>query len=125
MTGDYIDSLRNVKEFLSDAAFAIVNDNFLLCNRKDQRNVPTLTELDYDDDDIKKELLSLTEADYVYSTPDKKKPHEADYFVFGKIINKKGVYIKVKLKENKKKSTFVFCMSFHFADKSFPGFPYI
>jgi hypothetical protein len=42
-------------------------------------------------------------------------------FVFGKIINNKLVYIKLKIKENQNK--YILCVSFHYA-KDEMNFPY-
>ncbi len=126
MSMNYVDSLSNVHEFLGEVASAIVSDKFRMSGRRDEANTETLLELGYDNEDIKKELLSLTEKEYAYSTPDMnpKFQHEKPYHIFYKVINGKGVYIKIKLKKNPSNTAFVFCMSFHFARDVIVSFPF-
>lgn len=122
-SGDkFIDVLEIIIKFLKDIREPLIRDNFLLQKRKDGANDQTLLDLDFDRDDIIREILSLVIEDYVYSIPDMIKPHEESYKVFHKIIKSKEIYIKIKLKQVKDK--FVYCMSFHEARYSETNFPH-
>jgi hypothetical protein len=80
----------------------------------------TMNELEYDSEDIKRELMNLTVADYIENIKDSKHPGRNDFHVFGKCISGKEVYIKEKLRTNLK----VFCISFHFAEFPLKARPY-
>lgn len=73
----------------------------------------TLIELDYDADDVIKALDELTVSEYSETLFDQRNDQPPLLFVFGKIIQGKQVYIKVKVKHIKQ--AFVLCVSFHFA----------
>lgn len=122
-SGDkFIEVFEIIIKFLKDIREPLIRDNFLLQKRNDGANDQTLLDLDFDRDDIIREILSLVVDDYVYSMPDVIKPHEESYKVFHKIIKSKEIYIKIKLKQVKDK--FVYCMSFHEARYSETNFPH-
>lgn len=95
--------LKELKDFLEKEDFNI-NEDIVLINKnktndKEHSTSYTLLDLEYDIDDINPPLL----------------------FVFGKNINGKIIYVKLKIKGNQKK--YVLCVSFHYArDKM--DFPY-
>ena len=78
-------------------------------------------DLDYDISDVANSLKELTIAEYSETKIDKDDPGTLPLFVFGKVINKKQVYVKLKTKETPKRH--IICVSFHYAkDKML--FPY-
>ena len=78
-------------------------------------------ELGIDDDCIKEYLKNLTLEEYVETCDDERNKKSNAYYVFGKIIMKRKVYIKVKIQSYDKK--IILCMSFHFAEDKM-RFPY-
>lgn len=78
-------------------------------------------ELGIDDDCIKEYLKNLTLEEYVETCDDERNKKSNAYYVFGKIIMKREVYIKVKIQSYDKK--IILCMSFHFAEDKM-RFPY-
>ena len=81
----------------------------------------TLLDLDYDIEDIADRLKELTVEEYSETKIDKDDLNPPLLFVFGKKINRKLVYIKLKIKGNRKRH--VLCVSFHYA-KDKMKFPY-
>lgn len=85
-------------------------------------NKKTLIDLDYDKEDVKKELISLKIEEYIESIEDKNTFFNDESFrVFVKKIKDINVYIKVKIRDIDKK--IVVCISFHRAQFDFK-FPY-
>ncbi|MGL6168717.1 MAG: type II toxin-antitoxin system MqsR family toxin [Fusobacteriaceae bacterium] len=122
-SGDkFIEILEIVMKFLTDIMEPLVRDGFLLQKRKDGANDQTLLDLDFDREDIIREILTLQVDDYVYSVPDVIKPNEEPYKVFHKMIKSKEIYIKIKIKHTKSK--FIYCISFHEARYSETKFPH-
>ena len=78
-------------------------------------------ELGIDDDCIKEYLKNLTLEEYVETCDDERNKKSNAYYVIGKIIMKRKVYIKVKIQSYDKK--IILCMSFHFAEDKM-RFPY-
>ena len=72
----------------------------------------TLLDLDYDTEDVVNRLKELTDKDDL---------NPPLLFVFGKDINSKLVYVKLKIKGDQQK--YVLCVSFHYA-KDKMAFPY-
>ncbi|MDL2302434.1 hypothetical protein LJC58_08780, partial [Lachnospiraceae bacterium OttesenSCG-928-D06] len=70
--------------------------------------------------DLKNELIALTLTDYKENMRDNKRPDSSPFFVFGKCIGGREVYIKEKLRNRTK----VFCISFHFARYPLKKSPY-
>lgn len=83
----------------------------------------TMLSLEYDTEDVKNELLSLSEKEYIETIKDDKDNNKPPFWVFGKDINKKDVYIKVKIRN--KATNKVFCVSFHYARYPFKAKPYL
>lgn len=89
---------------------------------KEKYSTPyTLLDLNYDSFDIADRLKELTIREYSETLFDRDDNHPPLLFVFGKDINDKQVYIKLKIKGNKGKR--VLCLSFHYAEKEMK-FPY-
>lgn len=78
-------------------------------------------DLDYDISDVADRLKELTIAEYSETKIDKDDPSVLPLFVFGKFINKKQVYVKLKIKGTPKRH--IICVSFHYA-KDTMLFPY-
>ena len=81
----------------------------------------TLLDLDYDIEDVIDRLKELTVEEYSETKIDKDDLDPPLLFVFGKNINRKLIYIKLKIKGDQKRH--VLCVSFHYA-KDKMKFPY-
>lgn len=81
----------------------------------------TLLDLDYDTEDVVNRLKELTVEEYSETKIDKDDLNPPLLFVFGKDINSKLVYVKLKIKGDQQK--YVLCVSFHYA-KDKMAFPY-
>ena len=77
--------------------------------------------LGYDNVDIVERLKTLCVKEYSETKIDKDNTHPPLLFVFGKVIDGKEVYIKIKLRERAKRD--IACISFHFA-KNKMEYPY-
>lgn len=78
-------------------------------------------DLDYDTWDVVNRLKELTVSEYSETKIDKDDLTPPLLFVFGKYINKKLVYIKLKIKGEQNRR--ILCVSFHYAKDSME-FPY-
>lgn len=120
-----------MKSILSNSEFDIERDIVLIrkkLNDDDQSPYTTentLLKLEYDTTDVIEELLQLTVGEYYETIIDQRASEEriVRFFVFGRMIQGKMVYIKVRIKQNKMRE-FVFCISFHFAGYPMMKFPY-
>jgi len=111
---------KDVIFFLEEVREAIKNNKYIIADR--DKNNKTLVILNFDRQDVLEELKTLDVNHYVYDLPDERKPGEENYKVFWKEIQKKGIYIKIKLKRAKFKV--LFCMSFHIGEYEITKFPY-
>lgn len=82
----------------------------------------TLADLEYNVMDVAEELKRLTISDYYETLLDNNDITLTPFFVFGRTIQNKQVYIKIKIKEFNGK--YVFCLSFHFSEHRMEKFPY-
>lgn len=80
-------------------------------------------DLEYDSEDVANRLKELSISEYSETKIDKDDLVPPLLFVFGKVINHKLVYIKLKIKENATNKRRVLCVSFHYAQKEM-NFPY-
>lgn len=80
-----------------------------------------MLDLDYDIEDVVNRLKELTVEEYSETKIDTDDVNPPLLFVFGKDINGKIIYIKLKIKGNQQK--YVLCVSFHYA-KDKITFPY-
>ena len=118
--------LDELKSLLEHADFDINTDLTLIRKKKsgeDQKySTPyTLLDLDYDTEDVVKLLKELTVAEYSGTKIDKDDLNPPLLFVFGKDINSKLVYVKLKIKGDQQRH--VLCVSFHYAKEKMT-FPY-
>lgn len=123
--GEVVAFLEELKMFLEKGDFNIDTDFILIRkNKKDdmEHSTPyTLLDLDYDIEDVVDRLKELTVEEYSETKIDKDDLDPPLLFVFGKNINRKLIYIKLKIKGDQKRH--VLCVSFHYAmDKM--KFPY-
>lgn len=80
----------------------------------------TLLDLDYDAEDVVERLKELKVEEYSETKVDKDDVNPPILFVFGKEINGKLIYVKLKIRDQQKQ---VVCVSFHYA-KDNMEFPY-
>ena len=118
--------MRDSKTMSYNAGFDIDTDLTLISKKKqgqDQKySTPyTLLELDYDTEDVVERLKELTVAEYSETKIDKDDLNPPLLFVFGKDINSKLVYVKLKIKGEQQRH--VLCVSFHYAKEKMT-FPY-
>lgn len=72
----------------------------------------TLLDLDYDAEDVVSRLKELKVEEYSETKIDTNDVNPPILFVFGKDINGKLIYVKLKIRDLKKQ---VVCVSFHYA----------
>lgn len=118
--------LEKLKTILYSDTFDIENDLTIIKSKKkkdkEQFSTPyTLVDLDYDVGDVVDRLKELTVEEYSETLVDRDDLNPPLLFVFGKAINNKQVYIKLKIKGNQKKH--ILCVSFHYAEEKM-SFPY-
>ena len=111
-------------------SMALFQEIWWLCHRRifkkkkedEQYSTPyTLLDLDYDTYDVIDRLKELTIKDYSETLIDRDDINPPLLFVFGKDINNKQVYVKLKIKRDQ--SRYVLCVSFHYAKEKML-FPY-
>lgn len=124
--GEIIAFLDELKSILENADFDINRDLTLISKKKQagdqQYSTPyTLLDLDYDAEDVVERLKELTVAEYSETKIDKDDLNPPLLFVFGKDINGKLVYVKLKIKGDLQRH--ILCVSFHYAKKKMT-FPY-
>ena len=125
---DVSDFLKKVKEILKSDG----TDSFVFIkNRKSERldlkftNSYCMEQLEYDAKDVMNEILTLEVSHYFETLGDRK---SSDFelellHVFIKEIQKRQVYIKIKIKEMGENEV-VLCISFHFAEHKINKLPY-
>ena len=123
---EIVEFLRELKNILQRKEFDIDRDLKIIkskkYNEKVQYSTPyTLVDLDYDASDVAERLKELTIREYSETLVDKDDLNPPLLFVFGKDINGKQVYIKLKIKGDQTRH--VLCVSFHYAEKKM-SFPY-
>lgn len=116
--------LDDLKTIINDVSFDSNDDLIIIKSSKDEVQYSTrytLLDLDYDTVDVVDRLKELTVSDYSETLIDKDDDKPPLLFVFGKDINNRQVYIKLKIKgENNRR---ISCLSFHYA-KHKMKFPY-
>lgn len=119
--------LEELKAFLEGNDFDIDHDLILIKKRKlddEEYSTPyTLLDLDYSSEDVVNRLKELTVAEYSETKIDKDDFNPPLLFVFGKDINRRLVYVKLKIKKKENLSTHILCVSFHYAKEKMK-FPY-
>ena len=120
------DFLDKLKILLEKEDFDIDEDFTLIRTKKkgddEKYSTPyTLLDLDYDAWDVIKHLKELQVSEYSETKIDKDDANPPILFVFGKDINNKLVYVKLKIKGDQQRH--VLCVSFHYAKEKMT-FPY-
>ena len=120
------DFLDKLKILLEKEDFDIDKDFTLIRTKKKgddaKYSTPyTLLDLDYDVWDVIERLKDLQVAEYSETKIDRDDVNPPILFVFGKDINNKLVYVKLKIKGNQQRH--VLCVSFHYAKEEMT-FPY-
>ena len=125
--------LQNLKYALNHGAKIEIQSKRLVDDMRDKRytNAYTISALfphENPTDALKRELLFLTEQDYIRTLKDIRFPKRSEMREFGKVYNgNEDVYIKIRVELlGMYGQTTTFVMSFHFAEKSFTPemFPY-
>lgn len=123
---------KEIAEFLDELHKLLLKEDFdidtdltIILKRKqgdDQKfSTPyTLLELDYDAQDIVERLKELKVEEYSETKIDKDDVNPPLLFVFGKNVEGRLIYIKLKIRNQQKQ---VLCVSFHYA-KDKMEFPY-
>ena len=117
--------LEELREIMGKKAFNRDTDFVLIRKTKPndvRHSTPyTLVDLEYDVGDIIETLRKLRIEDYSESRIDRDDLNPPVLHVFGKTINEKLVYIKLKVRKAEKHK--VICVSFHYAREQM-SFPY-
>ena len=117
--------LEELKGLLGKEDFNIDSDLILIRKKKpddEEHSTPyTLLDLDYDTWDVAERLKEMTVAEYSETKIDKNDLDPPLLFVFGKDINRRLVYVKLKIKGDQRRR--VLCVSFHYAREPMK-FPY-
>lgn len=119
------DFLNNLKSILEDEEFDSKSNFMLIRSSKEYEEYSTpftLLDLDYGSEDVIERIKELTIENYSESLVDRDNLEPlAVLFVFGKDINERLVYIKLRIKGIEKRM--VVCVSFHYAKEQM-SFPY-
>ena len=119
--------LEELKAFLKGNDFDIDHDLILIKKKKiddEEYSTPyALLDLDYDSEDVVNRLKELTVAEYSETKIDKDDLNPPLLFVFGKDINRRLVYMKLKIKKKENLRKHILCVSFHYAKEKMK-FPY-
>lgn len=110
---------EEIEHFLRDFKYKLGFWGLLFRSDRD-KNFRTLTALEYQVKDVKKELGELEVVHYSEGPTREILFNGADMWVFGKTIQKKEVYIKITMGHPIDK---VICISFHFAEHTMK-YPY-
>lgn len=103
-----------VEQFLKDFIFRLDFWGVLIrTDRTNPKNANTLLALELKRVHVKEILRELKLEDYSQGPIPDKLYHNSDMWVFGKIIKKREVYIKIQLGAQ---GSEVICISFHFPD---------
>lgn len=112
---DVVTLLATLNDIFSDEDFDIDKSFFFIDNHKNRQ---TLMDLDYGHADVVAQLKDLQLSDYSESLLDRDDPNPPILYVFGKTIEEKEIYIKIKIREQESRR--VICVSFHHAEHSMP-----
>jgi len=128
---EWIETQESVEIFIKEASQVLIEPDYdLVVQRERKEEDPldlyttknTLLDLEYDEDDVKAEILTLLPCHYCKTAVDTKRPTSPPFRFFVKEIKGKDVYIKFKIRGIKKKQ--MFCMSFHYPRWSIENRPY-
>lgn len=118
--------LTELKQFLNQPDFDTEKNLVIIKKKKkaedEKFSTPyTLLDLEYEAEDVVKRLKELCVQEYSETKIDKDDINPPLLFVFGKDIEEKLIYIKLKVKNKTQKH--VLCVSFHYAKEKMI-FPY-
>ncbi|MDD3746521.1 MAG: hypothetical protein PHD70_08635 [Anaerostipes sp.] len=116
--------MEELKKVLCAEDFNIDDNLQFIRSKKEEVQYSTnyiMDDLDYDVEDIVERLKELSLQEYSETLIDNKDNNPPLLFVFGKVINNRQVYVKLKVKGKRTKR--VLCLSFHYA-KYIMKFPY-
>lgn len=125
--------IQNLRYALNNGAKINIQTKRIVDEKRDEKytNQYTVAKLFPDEsptDALKRELLTLTEENYMRTVADLRFPHKSEMREFGKVYNgTEDVYIKIRIELlGLYGGTTTFVMSFHFAEKDFVPemFPY-
>lgn len=117
--------LSSLRDLLEATDFDCNSDLILIRKKKSGADLKfstpyTLLDLDYEIEDVVERLKELRVQEYSETKIDKDDIHPPILFVFGKEIDGRMIYVKLKIKDSLKK---VLCVSFHYAKEEM-NFPY-
>lgn len=124
-----IEDFENVKFFLKKLQHFLNNNTCQLDIQRGRKGqgrsdpnttINTMLDLEYNNEDIKEELLSLKTSDYIKTVRDRKRPESSDYWIFSKKVRSRDIYIKLKIYSVNK----IHLMSFHYAAFGIESKPY-
>lgn len=116
--------LSNLRKIINSKEFDIDTDLIIIKTSKEVPEYSTayaLLKLEYNSEDVLQRIRELTVSEYSETLIDKDNVNSLLLFVFGKEISGRLVYMKLKIKEDDRKS--ILCLSFHYA-KHAMDFPY-
>lgn len=111
--------IKELKEIIGNDTFRIESNFFL--NTAKEKNVQTLLDLDYNEEDVLEILSGLTVKDYSETRIDTDNQNPPLLYVFGVILQNNEVYIKVKNRSTPQRK--IICVSFHWSEHTM-GYPY-
>lgn len=120
---DVIMFLKDLKVVLTDPSFDVSMNLDILTKKSSElptdpyTTFNTLQSLDFDRHDVLNQILALGISDYMETFIDNKE-NLPPFYAFGKTIQSREIYIKVKIRD--RKNCKVFCVSFHFARHPLP-----
>lgn len=109
--------LETIRAIFTDKSFNIDDDFVLIKASKEDiehSTKYTLLDLDYDAYDVVEVIKKLEIDDFSEIKMDEDDPNPPLLYVFGKIINGKEIYIKIKCR-NDDDNKQVICVSFHYS----------
>ena len=110
--------LLELKHIINDKKFNINEDFDILLKKKNETDDDayttknTLIQLNYDKNDIIRNLKELKISEYIETLTDVKNVYSPQFWVFIKRINLKQVYIKVKIRSIQNRKNFLYFISF-------------
>lgn len=123
------ESIDNVKFFLKKVHAFLASGTCQLDIQRRRRDenpldpnstTNTLLSLNYNIDDVKNEILSLSEKNYKETLKDKRRQDNSHYWVFIKEIGGREIYIKLKIYDVNR----IHLISFHYANWNTGERPY-
>ena len=120
--------LKSLREILQSDQFNLETDLDILPKKKSEDSTDpyttrnTMLDLDYNKEDVSRELLTLEVGNYYETVLDDQGSDRPPFYAFIRSIQNRDVYIKVKIRDFSRRT--VFCVSFHYARYPVPNLPY-